>query len=134
MKKQLLTIALFTGVLTTSAQVNTGTTTIVCDFENVTLTSNHQTVYNDSTGGGGFKSGNAFFPSQWDNTYGIWSSGWACSAVYDSSTAGYTNLYGSAAYKGYNNSAKFAVGTTFGPLTLRMEDSLVGKTVKGMYI
>ena len=135
MKKQLLAIALFAGVLTTSAQVNTGTTTIVCDFENVTLTSNHQTVYNDSTGGNGFTSSNAYFPSQWDTAYGgYWSTGWACSAVNDTVTHDYHNLYGCAAYNGYNHSNKYAVGTTAGTLTLRMTDSLIGKTVTGMYI
>jgi hypothetical protein len=137
MKKQLLTVMLFAGVMATSAQVLTGTTTIVSDFENVTLTSDHNKVYNDSTGGGGFTSGNGYFPSKWDTAYGgYWSSGWAASAVYDSATAGYTNLYGCAAYKGCNNSNKFAVGfwSPYGTLTMKMTDSLLGKTVKGMYI
>ncbi|MFI5141719.1 MAG: DUF4465 domain-containing protein, partial [Bacteroidia bacterium] len=91
-------------------------------------------VYNDSTGGGGFTSGNAYFPSQWDTSYGgYWSSGWAASSVLDSTNA-YPNLYGCAAYKGYNNSNKYAVGTTSGSLVMRMTDSLIGKTVTGMYI
>jgi hypothetical protein len=138
MKKQLLAIALFTGALTTLAQVNTGTTTQISDFEGVALTSNHNTVYNDSTGGGGFTSGNAYFPCSWDTSYGVangyWSTGWACSSVNDTITHGYPNLYGCAAYNGYNNSNKYAVGTTAGTLTLRMTDSLIGKTVMGMYI
>jgi len=135
MKKQLLAIALFAGVLTTTAQVNTGTTTQISNFEGVTLTSTHNTVYNDSTGGGGFKSGNAYFPSQWDTSYGgYWSTGWACSSVNDTITHDYHNLYGCAAYNGYNHSNKYAVGTTAGTLTLRMTDSLIGKTVMGMYI
>ena len=132
MKKQLLSIALFAGVLTLSAQVTT--TTQISDFESVVLTSNHHTIYNDSTGGGGFTSGNAYFPSQWDTSYGgYWSSGWAASSVLDSTNA-YPNLYGCAAYKGYNNSTKYAVGTTSGSLIMRMTDSLIGKTVTGMYI
>jgi hypothetical protein len=132
MKKQLLSIALFAGILTTTkAQVTT--TTQISDFENVVLTSNHQTVYNDSTGGGGFKSGNAYFPSQWDTQYNYWSSGWAASSVLDSTNA-YPNLYGCAAYTGYNHSTKYAVGTTSGNLIMRMTDSLIGKTVMGMYI
>ncbi len=134
MKKQLLAIALFTGVLTTSAQVNTGTTTQISDFENVTLTSNHNTVYNDSTGGNGFVSGNASFPCAWDTSYGgFWSGGWACSAVNDTVNS-YPNLYGCAAYDGYSHSNKYAVGTTSGSLVLRMTDTLLGKTVTGMYI
>ncbi|HTA61199.1 MAG TPA: DUF4465 domain-containing protein [Bacteroidia bacterium] len=132
MKKQLLSIALFTGILTASAQVTT--TTQISDFESVVLTSNHHTVYNDSTAGGGFKSGNAYFPSKWDTSFGgYWSNGWAASSVLDSTNA-YPNLYGCAAYKGYNNSTKYAVGTTYGTLTMRMTDSLIGKTVTGMYI
>ena len=135
MKKQLLAIMLFTGVMVVSAQVPTGTTTIVSDFENVTLTSKGHKVYNDSTGGGGFTSGNAYFPSQWDTSYGgYWSSGWAASAIHDSSTAGSANLYGCKAYKGYNNSNNFAVGSAYGNLVMKMTDSLIGKKVVGMYI
>jgi hypothetical protein len=131
MKKQLLAMALFTGILTVSAQI---TTTQVSDFENVILTSNHHTVYNDSTGGGGFTSGNAYFPSQWDTSFGgYWSGGWAASSVNDTINS-YPNLYGCMANKGYNHSAKYAVGTTSGRLTLQLTDSLIGKTVTGMYI
>jgi hypothetical protein len=133
--KKTITTMLAISLLTAKAQVNTGTTTIVCNFENVNLTSNHNTVYNDSTGGGGFASGNAYFPCHWDTSYGgYWSTGWACSSVNDTVTPGYPNLYGCEAYKGYNNSAKYAVGTTAGTLTLRMTDSLLGKTVLGMYV
>ena len=135
MKKQVLALMLFTGVMATSAQVLTGTTSIVSDFENVTLTSNHNKVYNDSTGGGGFTSGNGYFSSQWDTAYGgFWSSGWAVSAVYDSTTAGAANLYGCAAYKGYNNSNKFAICSWYGKLSIKLTDSLLGKTVNGMFI
>lgn len=132
MKKQLLSIALFTGVLTTTAQITT--TTQISDFESVVLTSNHNTVYNDSTGGGGFTSGNAYFPSQWDTSYGgYWSSGWAATSVLDSTNA-YPNLYGCAAYRGYNGSAKYAVGNAFSPIIMKMTDSLIGKTFSGMYV
>jgi hypothetical protein len=131
MKKQLLSIALSIGVIAVSAQSTP--TTQISDFENVTLTSNHNTVYNDSTGGGGFTSGNAYFPSQWDPHYDYWSGGWAASSVRDSTNA-YPNLYGCAAYTGYNSSNKYAVGTTSGSLMMYMTDSLIGKTVTGMYI
>lgn len=110
-------------------------TTFVSDIESVTLTSLHNTVYNDSTGGGGFHSGHALFPSLWDTAFGgYWAAGWAASSVHDSATAGPGNLYGCAAYKGYANSNKFAVGTTSGKLTLKLTDSLIGKTVTGFYV
>ena len=132
MKKLILSIAMFSCASIALAQTPT---TQVSTFENVTLTSTYNTVYNDSTGGGGFTSGNAYFPSQWDTSYGgYWSSGWACSAMRDTTTPGYPNLYGCAAYKGYANSNKYAVGTTSGNLVLKLTDSLLGKTVLGMWV
>ena len=130
MKKILLSIALFGTVLTMKSQ------TVLSDFESVTLTSMHNKVYNDSTGGGGFISGDAFFPSKWDTSYGgYWSSGWAASAVQNSFTAGYTNLYGCAANKGYNNSNTFVVGTAgFSDLTIKLSGSSLGKPVSGFYV
>ncbi|MBS1647508.1 MAG: DUF4465 domain-containing protein [Bacteroidetes bacterium] len=135
MKKQVATALLAMSLAGASAQVHTGTTTIVCDFEHVALPNHNHHVYNDSTGGGGFTSGNAFFPCQWDTSYGgYWSTGWACSAINDTTHQNYTNIYGCAAYKGYNNSNQYAIGTTAGPLTFKMTDSLIGKTVLGMYV
>ena len=133
MKKQLVSIAMLLGAVTLSAQTPT---TQISTFEDVTNLPNfHHKVYNDSTGGGGFISRNAFFPTQWDTSFGgYWASGWAASTYYDTTTAGYPNLYGCAAYKGYANSNTFAVGTTAGNLTIRLTDSLIGKTVTGMYV
>jgi hypothetical protein len=133
MKKQLLSIALFVGIITATAQTPT---TQISTFEDVTnLPNHHNKVYNDSTGGGGFTSHNAYFPTHWDTSFGgYWASGWAASTLYDSITAGYSNLYGCAAYKGYNNSNTFAVGTTAASLIIKLTDSLIGKTVSGFYI
>ncbi len=110
--------------------------TFITDFESNALPDYHNTVYNDSTNvAGGFQSGHAFFHTQWFNsTFGGYYSGWAASAHYDSTTAGYTNLYGCMAYKGYNNSNVYAIGTGYGALTIRLTDSLIGKKVTGMYI
>ncbi|HEX7414278.1 MAG TPA: DUF4465 domain-containing protein, partial [Bacteroidia bacterium] len=131
MKKEVVSIAFGLALLTASAQTPT---THISDFESVVLTSNHHTVYNDSTGGGRFTNGNAYFPSQWDTSYGgYWSGGWACSSVNDTINA-YPNLYGCVANKGYANSNKYTVGTTSGNLVLKMTDSLIGKTVMGMYV
>lgn len=110
----------------------TAQSTFVSDLEGLALPDYNNMAYNDSTNGaGGFQDGHAFFPTGWS---GFWSTGWAASAVYDSTTAGYANLYGCAAYKGYNNSNKFAVGTTYGTLTIRMTDSLIGRSVMGFYV
>ena len=134
MKKKLISLFLVTVSLGVKAQVTT--TSQVSTFEDVTSLPNyHNKVYNDSTGGGGFKSHNAFFPTQWDTSYGgYWAGGWAASAFYDSTHAGYRNLYGCMAYNGYNHSNTFAVGTTSSNLIIALTDSLVGRTVTGMYI
>lgn len=130
MKKQLFSVMLLAATVAVKGQ-STYTSTI----ENVALTSEHNMIYNDSTGGDGFASGAAFFPSEYDQSFGgYWASGWAASAVHDSSTAGYSNMYGCAAYKGYNNSNTFAVGSAFGDLHLLLADSLTGKTAQGFYV
>jgi hypothetical protein len=127
MKKILLLIALSTTLLTKAQSV------FVSDMQNLGLGSGQ--VYNGSSGGSGFQSGHAFFPTVWDTSFGgYWSAGWVASAVHDSSTSGSANQYGCAAYNGYGNSSAFAMGTTFGTLTIRMTDSLVGRTVKGFYV
>lgn len=130
MKRSLCTIALIAIAFFSNAQ-----TIFVSDIENLGLTSGQ--YYNGSGGGNGFMGSHAFFPTVWDTSFGgFWSAGWAASAVYDSSTAGFTNQYGCAANKGYNNSNIFAVGTStsFSPLTIRLTDSLIGKTVSGFYV
>ena len=128
MKKSVVIITLIA-----SAFFAKGQTTFISDIENLGLTSGQ--VYNGSTGGNGFQSGHAYFPTLWDTSFGgFWSMGWAASAIHDSSTAGFTNPYGCAAYYGYSNSNAFAVGTTAGSLTIRMTDSLIGKTVSGFYV
>lgn len=130
MKRSLCTIVVLTFAFFGKAQI-----TFVSDFENLGLTSGQ--VYNGSSGGNGFMGSHAFFPTVWDTSFGgFWSSGWAASAVYDSSTAGFNNQYGCAGYKGYNNSNIFVVGTStsYAPLTLRLTDSLIGKTVSGFYV
>ncbi|HWY37542.1 MAG TPA: DUF4465 domain-containing protein, partial [Bacteroidia bacterium] len=130
MKKQLLMIAL-TGCATFAQSQ----TTFISDFETVNRPDYHGTVYNDSTNAvGGFKNGHAFFQTQWHNSSsGGYYSGWAASAFHDSSTVGYKNQYGCSAYKGYNSNG-FAVGTTYSNLTIKLTDSLAGKTVHGFYI
>jgi hypothetical protein len=107
--------------------------TYVSSVEDVGLTSGQ--VYNGSSGGTGFQSGHAFFPTVWDTSFGgFWSAGWVASAVHDSSTSGGANQYGCIAYNGHGGSNAFAVGTTFGNLVIRFTDSLIGKTPMGLYV
>src|SRR5450631_3525226 len=126
MKKVLLPIAFIGAILTMKSQ------TVLSDFENVTLPNQNNHVYNDSLGGNGFISGDAHFPTVWDNTNGFWSSGWAASNINDSSKAGYSNEYGCAAYKGYNNSNKYAVGTTSMNLSVKLSGASLGNPVSGV--
>ncbi len=139
MNRILLSIALFGTVLTMKSQ------TVISDFENVTLPNQNNHVYNDSLGGSGFSSGNAFLLTKWDTSFGgFWSSGWAASALYDSititSAPDYSNLYGCIANKGYNNSNVFAVGQVdvFDSIhpnpMIKLTGNSLGKPVLGMYV
>lgn len=129
MKKQVF-------IILTALTIGVNAQTFVSDLEGVTKSDYNNTVYNDSSAMvGGFTSGHAFFPTIWYNsTFGGYYSGWVASAFHDSSTAGYTNQYGCIGYNGYNNSNSYAIGTTFSPLTIRLTDSLIGKTVSGLYV
>jgi len=129
MKKVLLSIALIGMAFTVRSQG-----TVLSDFESVSLPNQNGHVYNDSLGGGGFSSGDAFFPTVWDTSGGgFWSTGWIASALYDSTTAGFANQYGCAAYKGYNSNT-FAIGTTYGNLTARLSGNSLGKPVSGVWV
>ena len=108
--------------------------TVLSDFESVTLPNQNNHVYNDSLGGGGFSSGDAYFPTVWDNVGGYWLSGWAASNMQDSTTSGYANEYGCAAYSGYANSGKYAVGTTSLNLQIKLSGVSLGKPVLGFYV
>jgi hypothetical protein len=71
------------------------------------------------------------FPYQWNTAFGgYWAGGWAYTNAYDSTTAGFTNLYGVKAYSGYNQSAVYAVGQDQAHMVL----SLPGSTLSGFYI
>lgn len=71
------------------------------------------------------------FPYIWNTAFGgYWQSGWAYTNAYDSSTAGFTNLYGIKAYKGVNQSSVYAVGQDHSRMVL----SLPGSTLSGLYV
>lgn len=127
MKKSVLQLLLLLIPFGASAQQ------IVSDMENLGLSTGN--YYNGSTGGNGFKSGNAFFPTVWDTAFGgFWSGGWAASAVQDSSTSGFGNLYGCKALTGYNGSGTYAVGSAYSELQLKLTDTSLGRSVAGCFV
>ena len=62
----------------------------VSNFENLTL--GKDSYWNGSDGTGGFDSGLAYFPNDYNDAFGSWS-GWAYSNMTNDSTPGYTNQY-----------------------------------------
>jgi hypothetical protein len=120
-KKTMTILSLAFCILTSKAQ------TIVADFETFSLSAN--SAYSPTTSTP-FHTSNASFQYSWDNTYSFWSGGFSYTNKYDSSTAGFTNLYGVRAYKGYTNSATYVVGQDRGVIRLAAGQN----TVNGFYI
>ncbi len=118
MKKTITLMALAAGLLSATAQ------TTVEGFESFTLTANSAYSPTVSTP---FQGSNGIFSYKYS---GYWSGGFAYTNVLDSVTPGYTNAYGIRAYKGYNNSANFAVMYGSGKITLTAPQT----TVSGFYI
>lgn len=61
---------------------------------------------------------------------GFWTGGWAYTNIQDSATAGFTNLYGVKALKGYNNSNQYVVGQNNAILNLNSGS----KGIEGFYV
>jgi len=106
----------------------------VADFENLTLTPN--TFFWDGSSaplGTQFTSGNAIFPNYFDTAFGgFWSQGWAYSAVNDSTTAGFTNLFAARPYSGFGGTGQYAIGQQGAQILL--DGPAAGKVVNGMYL
>ncbi|HOZ88341.1 MAG TPA: DUF4465 domain-containing protein, partial [Bacteroidia bacterium] len=99
-KKMILTTVAF-AALSGSAQIT------LADFETFTLTPG--SAYSPTTSTP-FQTPNAVFQYQYDSGFNYWSGGFAYTNDYDSVTAGFGNLYGVRALKGFNNSAIYVVG------------------------
>jgi hypothetical protein len=81
------------------------------DFENFSLSTGSYLDGSQQPLGTTFNSGNAIFTNFFDTSFGgFWSGGFAISAVEDSTTSGFMNLFGSKALKGNNGSNTYAVG------------------------
>ena len=120
MKKTITLLSLAFSILGTKAQT-------VADFETFTLSTN--SAYSPTTSTP-FQTSNASFEYHYNSSFSYWSGGFAYTNKNDSITAGYTNMYGVRAGKGYNNSATYVVGKDRGVITL----STPFNTVNGFYI
>lgn len=101
-------------------------------FDDLTLAAD--TFWNgaDEALGTTFMSGNATYVNYYDTAFGgYWATGWAYSSVEDSTTAGFTNLYGARTGIGYDGSSNYAVGQQGAKIILNEEARGV---VEGVYI
>lgn len=121
MKKTITILSLALSTFTMTAQ------TTVADFETFTLSAN--SAYSPTTSTA-FQTSNASFQYEWDNSFGYWSAGFSYTNKYDSVTAGYTNLYGVRALKGFSNSATYVVGQDESIIKLAAPH----KIINGFYI
>jgi hypothetical protein len=102
--------------------------TYTSDFETFSLSPN--SFYKD-TNSTPFISGNATFQYQWTKgSFPYWSGGFSYTNKYDSSTAGYSNLYGVKAYKGFSGSSTYVIGQDKGMIKLNQPAG----TITGMYL
>ena len=73
-----------------------------------------------------FEAANALFSHEWTKgSFPYWSGGFSYTNDYDSTTAGYTNLYGVIPYKGYNGSPVYVVGQDKGLIRLKAPGGLI---------
>lgn len=121
--KKLMTMAIaFMLHQASTAQITTA------DFEGFGLAPN--SAYS-STNSLAFQTSNAVFTYDWLSSFGgYWIGGYAYTNKYDSSTAGFTNLYGVKSYKGHNNSATYVVAQDHGTIRLKTPQA----RVNGFYI
>ncbi len=89
---------LITSLTLLSISLHLNSQTVVADFENLTLPTN---TFYLNTSGNDWQTANAEFRYSYS---GFWSGGYAYTNKKDSSTAGFSNLYGCKALNGFNNS------------------------------
>jgi len=123
--KQFIFTALFTscvffGTYESNAQVS------VSDFETFTLAPNSAFSPTLSTR---WQTTNASFGYEYD--FGFWIGGFVYTNVQDSSNGTFSNLYGVRAYKGVNNSSKYAVGQDQAVINTT---AIAQTTVAGFYV
>jgi hypothetical protein len=121
MKKTITLITMIAAALTASSQSHVET------FESFTLSPNSAYTNTNSVP---FEGTSAEFQYTYNTNFDFWSGGFSYTNKYDSSTAGFTNMYGVKPYKGYNNSDKYVVGKDRG--VIKLKSPYTG--FEGMYI
>jgi hypothetical protein len=118
------------SILSFAALFNLGVKAQVADFENIQLAgANSAKIPNVGVVSSSFTSGSGTFSNSYTISFGgYWSNGWAFSKVNDTTTAGFTNLYGSYANKGFDNSNNYAVSQNENFLKLNQN------TLSGLYV
>lgn len=120
MKKTITILSLALSTCILNAQT-------VADFETFSLSAN--SAYSPTTSTP-FQTSNAVFAYDWNASFSFWSGGCSYTNKYDSVTAGFSNLYGVRALKGFNNSATYVVAQDGATIKL----SAPQNTVNGFYI
>lgn len=91
------------------------------------------TFDNGAGGSTGFQSGDAYYATIYDTSFGgFWSGGWAASNKTDSATSGYMNLYSAKTAGGVHGSSNYAIGTQNS--VIRLTGSALGDSLLGIYV
>ncbi len=88
---------------------------------------------NGSDGSGGFSSGNAFLPNDYDPDFESWEP-WAISATTDTQTPGFLNQYSATPGGGAAGSLTYAVAYCFSGCTINLQGPAAGGLVEGLYL
>jgi len=107
--------------------------TIISHFENISLETD--TFRNGSDGSGGFASGLAYLPNNYNASWGTWS-GWAYSNMANDTTPGFMNQYSAITAAGMDTSKgdeNYAVSYASPDSRIKFTDSS-SHQVKGMYV
>lgn len=102
------------------------------DFESFAVTDTFMNGLSNPLGHT-FLDGNVAFENYYDTSFGgYWSGGFAISGVKDSTTPGFTNLYGCFPAEGQGGSSNYAMGNNFSMAILN--GNAAGKMLDGLYI
>jgi hypothetical protein len=123
MKKTITLLFLVLAITVSKAQ----TSTVTISFETFTLSANSAYTNTNSLA---FSTSSVSFEYKWSTAFNYWTGGFSYTNKYDSSTAGFGNLYGVKPLKGYNSSNTYVVAQHNGIIRL----SAPSATVDGLYI